>query len=95
MKESESNPQRFRGYIRPYAWALVLSLLLAVVVGILEAISPFLIGLVFDMVLEQSAAPTLDIPFFDDVTLDVPAEYGVWILVALVVSTILKAGSTA
>ena len=93
MKESESNPQRFRGYIRPYAWALVLSLLLAVVVGILEAISPFLIGLVFDMVLEQSAAPTLDIPFFDDVTLDVPAEYGVWILVALVVSTILKAGA--
>ncbi len=91
MKEPESNADRFRGYIRPYTWALVLSLLLAIVVGVLEAISPFLIGLVFDTVLEQSAAPTLDIPFFDDITLDVPAEYGVWILVALVVSTILKA----
>ena len=93
MKEFESSQQRFRSYIRPYAWALVLSLLLAVVVGILEAIFPFLIGLIFDTVLEQSVAPTLDIPFFDDVTLDVPAEYGVWILVALVVSTILKAGA--
>ena len=34
MKEFESSQQRFRSYIRPYALALVLSLLFAVVVGI-------------------------------------------------------------
>jgi len=41
-------------YVRPHAWLLIASLVLVAVVGALEAVSPFLIGLVFDTVLRAS-----------------------------------------
>ena len=90
MTETPSPQPQFRKYIRPYAWTLALSLFLAAVVGVLEAVFAFLIGLVVDM-LGQSDASTVALPFFRN--LDVSAEYGVWILVILVISAILKAGA--
>lgn len=93
MKIFESTNRRFKGYVRPYLSALVLSLLLAVIVGVLEAISPFLIGLIFDAVLEQAAIPTIQVPFFGDIILSVPPDYSSLILVALVLLTIVKAGA--
>ena len=93
VKIFESTNRRFKGYVRPYLSALVLSLLLAVIVGVLEAISPFLIGLIFDAVLEQAAIPTIQVPFFGDIILSVPPDYSSLILVALVLLTIVKAGA--
>ncbi len=90
MTDTPSPQPQFRKYIRPYAWILALSLFLAAVVGVLEAVFAFLIGLVVDM-LGQSDVSTVAIPFFRN--LDVSAEYGVWILVILVISAILKAGA--
>src|SRR5262245_5459083 len=52
-------------YVRPYGWALAVSLILVAVVGLLEAITPFLIGLIFDTVLRASAAPALTIPWIN------------------------------
>src|SRR4030095_5665996 len=52
-------------YVRPYGWALAVSLILVSAVGLLEAITPFLIGLIFDTVLRASAAPTLTIPWIN------------------------------
>jgi subfamily B ATP-binding cassette protein MsbA len=52
-------------YVRPYGWALAVSLILVAAVGLLEAITPFLIGLIFDTVLRASAAPTLTIPWIN------------------------------
>ena len=46
-------PRRLWAYIRPYGWALAASLVLVAVVGILEAVSPFLIGLIFDTLLQR------------------------------------------
>ena len=81
--------ERFRGYVRPYAWWLGLTLLLVTIVGILEAALPLLLGLVVDLFV-QSETPTLQTPF-GEIPLSVAPEYGVWILVALIASTILKA----
>ncbi len=67
-----------------------MALLLVSVVGVLEAVSPFLIGMVFDTVLEQSETPPLVTPFFD-IPLNIAPQYGIWLLAALVVVTILKA----
>ncbi len=92
MTDTPSPQAQFRKYIRPYAWALALSLFLVAVVGVLEAVFAFLIGLVVDM-LGQSDASTVAIPFLRNLNLDVSAEYGVWILVILVISAILKAGA--
>ena len=81
--------ERFRGYVRPYAGWLGLTLLLVAIVGILEAALPLLLGLVVDLFV-QSETPTLQTPF-GEIPLRVAPEYGVWILVALIASTILKA----
>ncbi len=85
-------PAEFRRYVRPYNWALAATLVFVVIVGILEAVSPFLIGMVFDTVLGGLNTPPLQTPFFE-INLNVPAEYGIWILVALIASTIVKAGA--
>ena len=49
--------------------------LLVAVVGVLEAVSPFLIGLIFDTVLRASSAPSLSIPLIAR-TVDVAALNG-------------------
>ena len=85
-------PAELKRYVRPYSWALILTLIFVVIVGILEAVSPFLIGMVFDTVLGGLDTPPLATPFFE-LDLSVPAEYGIWILVALIASTIVKAGA--
>ena len=87
---AQSALPELRTYVRPYAWTLVIALLLVGVVGVLEAVSPFLIGMVFDTVLEQAETPPLVTPFFD-IPLSIPPQYGIWLLVALVVATIAKA----
>jgi len=84
--------RRFRKYVRPYAWTLALSLFLVAVVGVLEAVFAVLVGLVVDM-LGKSDASSVAIPLFRNFNLDIPAEYGIWILVLLVASAIFKAGA--
>lgn len=86
---SSSVLSRFWHYIRPYAWTIVPTLVLVAVVGVLEAALPVLIGLVFDTFLAQSETP-FEVPIVD-VQLSVPDEYAVWILIALVASTLVKA----
>src|SRR2546426_10101013 len=76
-------------YIRSYVWALVLSLCGVAIVGILEAATPFLIGLIFDTMLRASAVPTITIPFIG-ARLAVTAIDGRLLLVLLVVATAVK-----
>src|SRR5215510_11098144 len=77
-------------YVRPYSWALAVSLILVAIVGLLEAITPFLIGLIFDTVLRASAAPTLTIPW-----INVQYSFSNWdgriFLVLLTAATVIKA----
>jgi subfamily B ATP-binding cassette protein MsbA len=77
-------------YVRPHSWLLGASLVLVGVVGVLEAVSPFLIGLVFDTMLRASTTPTLSIPFIER-TFAVSASNGTLFLVLLVITTIVKA----
>src|SRR5437899_1019820 len=53
---------RLWAYVRSYFSVLLVSLGLVAVVGVLEAATPFLIGLIFDTLLGPSAAPVLTIP---------------------------------
>jgi subfamily B ATP-binding cassette protein MsbA len=80
---------RLLRYVRPHAWLLGASLVLVAVVGALEAVSPFLIGLVFDTVLRASSTPTIVIPLVGR-NIDV-AGNGTLFLVLLVVTTAVKA----
>jgi ABC-type multidrug transport system fused ATPase/permease subunit len=58
-------PSRLWNYVRPYGWLLAVSLCLVVLVGVLEAVTPFLIGLIFDTLLRASNAPTISIPWIN------------------------------
>jgi subfamily B ATP-binding cassette protein MsbA len=80
---------RFWSYARPYAWALVVSLFLVAIVGMLEAATPFLIGLVFDTVLRASATPTISIPFVD-FRFNLAALDGRIFLLLLIGATVVK-----
>src|SRR5437016_10101355 len=82
-------PTRLWAYVRPYGWALAVSLGLVAVVGILEAASPFLIGLIFDTLLRASSTPAINIPLID-LHYNVSAIDGRIFLVLLVVATIIK-----
>ena len=81
--------RRFRAYVRPYVWALCLSLGCVAIVGVLEAVTPFLIGLIFDTLLRASAIPSITLPFMDT-RLRVAALDGRVFLVLLVAATFLK-----
>jgi subfamily B ATP-binding cassette protein MsbA len=81
---------RFWSYVRPYAWALVVSLFLVAIVGVLEAATPFLIGLVFDTVLRASATPAISIPFVD-LRFNLAAVDGRIFLLLLIGATVVKA----
>ena len=81
---------RFWEYVRPHAWLLVVSLLLVAVVGLLEAATPFLIGLIFDTVLRASTAPTIAIPFVA-IQFNLSLINGTVLIVLLVVATAVKA----
>src|SRR2546430_9475094 len=77
-------------HVRPYLWVLLLSLCLVAIVGILEAVTPFLIGLIFDTLLRASATPAITIPFID-ARLNVSTFDGRILLLLLVVATAVKA----
>ncbi len=81
---------RLLAYVRPHVWLVVVSLLLVAVVGLLEAATPFLIGLIFDTVLRASATPTVAIPFAG-LQFNLPATNGTALLVILVIATAVKA----
>jgi subfamily B ATP-binding cassette protein MsbA len=83
-------PARIWSYVRPHSWLLGVSLLLVAVVGVLEAATPFLIGLVFDTVLGASATPTVAIPFLD-LPLDIANSDGAIFVLLLVLATMVKA----
>jgi ATP-binding cassette, subfamily B, bacterial MsbA len=76
-------------YVRPYGWALGASLLLVAVVGLLEAVTPFLIGLIFDTLLRGTSAPSITIPLIAE-RFDIPAVDGRTFLALLVGVTIIK-----
>jgi subfamily B ATP-binding cassette protein MsbA len=77
-------------YVRPYLWILLLSLCLVAIVGIVEAATPFIIGLIFDTLLRASAIPAITIPFIN-ARLSVSAFDGRIFLVLLVAATAVKA----
>src|SRR5205085_282693 len=66
------------------------SLLGVVVVGILEAITPFLIGLIFDSLLPASAVPAISVPIIG-LRLSLATLEGKTLLILLVASTAVKA----
>jgi len=81
---------RLWAYVRPHAWLVVISLFLVAIVGLLEAATPFLIGLIFDTVLRASNTPTVAIPFAG-LQFALPATSGTTLLVILVAATAVKA----
>jgi subfamily B ATP-binding cassette protein MsbA len=82
--------KRLWRYVGSYTWALVFSLVFVAIVGILEAVTPFLIGLIFDTLLRASATPAITIPFID-ARLNVSTFDGRILLFLLVVATAVKA----
>src|SRR5438093_6764287 len=83
---------RLWAYVRPHVWMLVVSLSLVSVVGLLEAATPFLIGIIFDTVLKASATPVIVIPFVN-AQFDLSASDGTIFLVLLIVATAVKAAA--
>jgi ATP-binding cassette, subfamily B, bacterial MsbA len=81
---------RLLAYVRPHRWLLALSLVLVAIVGILEAVSPFLIGLVFDTMLNGSTRPTIAIPLVGR-NLSISSANGPLLLFAFIAVTIAKA----
>ena len=81
---------RLGSYVRPHAWILAVSLLLVAIVGLLEAATPFLIGLIFDTVLGGSNTPTIAIPFVN-FRFGIASADGRIFLILLVAVTVVKA----
>src|SRR5437879_5878464 len=81
---------RLWAYVRSYFSVLLVSLGLVAVVGALEAVTPFLIGLIFDTLLGPSAAPVLTIPVIN-ARFSVTGFDGGTVLVLLVAITVVKA----
>src|SRR5947208_12182226 len=81
---------RLWSYVRSYFSVLLVSLGLVAVVGVLEAATPFLIGLIFDTLLGPSAAPVLTIPVING-RFSVTGFDGGTVLVLLVAVTVVKA----
>src|SRR5262245_40030532 len=82
--------RRLFAYIRPYSWMLVFSLCLVVIVGVFEAVTPVLIGLIFDTLLRASATPAIAIPWIN-VHFNVAEYDGRMFLLLLLVITAVKA----
>ena len=80
---------RLWSYVRPHILALIASIGLVTLVGLLEAVWPFLIGLVFDTVLRATAVPVYTIPLVN-VSISIGQTQGTTLLLLLVGVTILK-----
>jgi len=81
---------RLFAYVRPYSWVLLVSLSLVAVVGVFEAVTPLLIGLIFDTLLRASATPTIAIPWIN-IHFNVAASDGRMFLLLLLAVTAIKA----
>jgi ATP-binding cassette, subfamily B, bacterial MsbA len=85
-----TSPARLWSYVRPYRWLFAVSLCLVSVVGVFEAVTPLLIGLIFDTLLRASPTPTLTIP-----GVDFDFNFGVTdgriFLLMLIAATVIKA----
>lgn len=82
-------------YIRPYRWALVVAVVLSAIVGLLEGVMPLLLAAVFDTVLGEAGAFSLDIPFLgDSLDLSVPPGYGVWLLAGMILTILVKVAAS-
>jgi len=82
-------PARLWAYVRPFGWAFAVSLCLVAVVGMLEAASPILIGLIFDTLLQRSSAPVITITLIGR-QFSVAALDGRIFLALLVIATVIK-----
>jgi ATP-binding cassette, subfamily B, bacterial MsbA len=83
-------PSRLWNYVRPYGWVLGASLCLVAIVGVLEAVTPFLMGLIFDTLLRASNAPTISIPWIN-VQFNTSVSDGRVFLLLLIAATAVKA----
>ena len=81
---------RLWAYVRSHLWALIVSLCLVAVVGVLEAVTPFLIGLIFDTLLRTSDIPAITIPVIN-ARITISALDGRLFLALLVAATAVKA----
>src|SRR3954463_7036010 len=84
--------KRLLAYVRPHRFLLAVSLALVAVVGVLEAVSPFLIGLIFDTMLNRSSTPTIAIPMVGR-SLSISSSDGRVFLLILIAVTIVKAAA--
>jgi ATP-binding cassette, subfamily B, bacterial MsbA len=81
---------RLWAYVRPHVWLVAISLFLVAIVGILEALTPFLIGLIFDTLSRPATAPALAVPFAG-IEIGLEPASGTALLVVLIVATAVKA----
>src|SRR5688500_6475825 len=84
----KDNPRKLLGYVRRHQCALWIALPLACVVGIAEAMTPFLLSGVFDTWLGNTG--TSDGPSFLGISLDLAYLGGATLLALLIGITILK-----
>jgi len=89
-KSERAQFDSFRAYVRPHRLLFALSLCLVAIVGVFEAVTPALIGLIFDTLLRASTSPTVSIPWFD-FALNASAFDGRVLLALLVAVTLIKA----
>jgi subfamily B ATP-binding cassette protein MsbA len=86
----KSVPARLWVYVRPYGWVLAAAVCLVALVGLLEAVTPILIGLIFDTLLRASSTPTVAIPWIN-LQLEAGASDGRFFLLLLIIATVIKA----
>lgn len=80
-----------RRYVRPYRWSLVVAILLAGIVGPLDAALPLLVGAVFDSVLGGTRAFSLQIPLLgSSLELSVPPGSGAWLFAGMFLTILVK-----
>src|SRR5262249_23629130 len=80
---------RMWAYIRPYGWLLAASLGLVAVVGLLEAVTTVLPGVIYDTFLKDSPAALVSIPFVGT-RFNLPSVDPRMFLVMFVIATIIK-----
>ena len=80
---------RLWSYIRPYGWILTASLCLVTIVGLLEAVTTVLPGVIYDTFLRSSPATTVSIPFVG-ARFNLPSVDPRVFLVMFVIATIIK-----
>jgi subfamily B ATP-binding cassette protein MsbA len=87
---------RLRAYVRPYSGILIASVFLVGIVGLLEAVSTLLTGVIYDTLLRGSPAVSVSIPFvggrFSLPSID-PRFYLVMFVLVTVIKTSAEYGS--